>query len=586
VVIVAFAGSGSGSASISDNLGTTYNLVNSVTNPSDQHSTVYVWVGVLIASGALTITTSGTFPIQAVDAAGSNAGGQLYFVEAAGVDTTTPLTLVSSWVNQVPSMTSATAPSGVASASESYYTLPAWYAFSQEQGGWVSNGSALPQYLQYQFDSAKTITSYQITPWSVDNFPSYSPTAWVLKGSNDGSSWTDLDTRSFSAWVISSPQAFDVTSPGSYAYYRLHITANGGNAYTGVHALTLNISAGTGSFSLANNGPTSTRAVDSAFTSVAAGSMLLMAAAQGYNWIGQWLSHTGTSLLQQSDQCSAVGVVPVPSTGDYSIGFSIDGGGSCPMSSVALVLNPAATAPSFNTITAVQSAMDTAGSNPWTTGLSVTAGNALVVCQSGTHLGTAAITDNRGTTYVKVGTYSGDYNSAIVMWCGIPATSGALTITQTGTFALVAAGVGNAGGMLSVIEFSGVNANGPMMAVSDTWGTTTPTGALASRNAWAQEGAMLVQGAAQGWMNVGGWTAVSPATLAQNADSISALSYSPVVSDGDTIAVGHAGGGPAVAINLALSPTMVATGATTSLFRSSTLSGLGSGGPFFYNPLN
>lgn len=432
VAIVAFAGSGSGTASISDNLGTTYTLVNSATAAwSSQYSTVYVWVGVLVASGALTITTTGTFPIQAVDAVGSNAGGQLYFVEAAGVNTTTPV-----------------------------------------------------------------------------------------------------------------------------------------------------------SASLANNGSTSTQAVDSAFSSVAAGSMLLMAAAQGYVDIGTWLSHTGTSFLQQSDLCSAVGVVPVPSTGDYSIGFGLDQGGTCPMSSVALVLNPAATAPSFNMITAVQSAMDTAGSNPWTTGLSVTAGNALVVCQSGTHLGTAAITDNRGTTYVKVGTYSGDHSSAIVMWCGIPATSGALTITQTGTFAVVATGEYNAGGELSVIEFSGVNANGPMMAVSDTWGSTTPTGALASRNAWAQEGAMLVQGAAQGWINVAGWTAVSPATLAQNSYAISALSYSPVVHDNDTIAVDHGGGGPAAAVNLALSPTMVTTGGTTSLFRLSTLSGLGSGGPFFHNPLN
>jgi hypothetical protein len=149
-------------------------------------------------------------------------------------------------VDQVPTMTSNTAPSGVCSASSNYSATPAYYAFDHgNTNGWITNGTSTG-WIQYQFASAVTITSYEVTPWSTDNFPSRSPTAWTLEGSNDGSTWTTLDTRTYSssAWLLNTPALFGIASPGSYAYYRLNVTANGGDGYMGVQELSLQNSTG------------------------------------------------------------------------------------------------------------------------------------------------------------------------------------------------------------------------------------------------------------------------------------------------------------------------------------------------------
>jgi hypothetical protein len=106
--------------------------------------------------------------------------------------------------------------------------------------GWITNGSALPQWLQYQFPSAVTITSYRITPWSADNFPFRTPTSWILKGSTNGSTWVDLDTHTgYTTWTVNQPVRFTLAAAATYAYFRLHVTANGGNAYTGVQRFEL-----------------------------------------------------------------------------------------------------------------------------------------------------------------------------------------------------------------------------------------------------------------------------------------------------------------------------------------------------------
>lgn len=139
------------------------------------------------------------------------------------------------YANAIPAMTSATAPSGTASDSEHYTTNKAWQAMSPAETGWITNASALPQWIKYQFSSAKTAVAYGFRAWYVDNFPSRTPNAWKFQGSNNNSSWTDLDTVSgFSPGSDSLDYVFNVDSPASYAYYRLLISANNGDAYTGV----------------------------------------------------------------------------------------------------------------------------------------------------------------------------------------------------------------------------------------------------------------------------------------------------------------------------------------------------------------
>jgi hypothetical protein len=50
------------------------------------------------------------------------------------------------------------------------------------------------------------------------------PTAWTLQGSNDGVSWTDLDSRSAAFRWRSQTRAFKVAHPGDYTFYRLELT--------------------------------------------------------------------------------------------------------------------------------------------------------------------------------------------------------------------------------------------------------------------------------------------------------------------------------------------------------------------------
>jgi len=147
--------------------------------------------------------------------------------------------------NFIPKMTSTTAPSGTVSASSTFSSLQPWWAFAQQPEsttilGWASDGGSLPQWLQYQFTSGRVVTSYDITTWSFDNFPGHSPKTWVFQGSNDGSTWTDLDTQTnYTDLPLFTPVKFVFANSTAYTYYRLYITANVSGSIVGVHELTL-----------------------------------------------------------------------------------------------------------------------------------------------------------------------------------------------------------------------------------------------------------------------------------------------------------------------------------------------------------
>lgn len=142
----------------------------------------------------------------------------------------------------VPIMTSNTAPSGTVSAS-SYYgdTTNPWRAIGGTGYGWLTATSDIPAWIQYHLPSPQVVSAYSIIPWSADNFPARTPTSWTLQGSNNGSTWTTIDTRTgFTSWTQSTAYLFSATNTTSYSYYRLYITANvGGNAYTGIQQIKL-----------------------------------------------------------------------------------------------------------------------------------------------------------------------------------------------------------------------------------------------------------------------------------------------------------------------------------------------------------
>ena len=62
------------------------------------------------------------------------------------------------------------------------------------------------------------------------SYPGRAPKSWSLLGSNDGVSWTTLDTQTNQADTVSGDtRTYTVASPGSYKYYRLNVTANNGD---------------------------------------------------------------------------------------------------------------------------------------------------------------------------------------------------------------------------------------------------------------------------------------------------------------------------------------------------------------------
>jgi hypothetical protein len=98
---------------------------------------------------------------------------------------------------------------------------------------WYGGGTAPPGWLRYRFgDSAGwAVTEYRVT--SANDVANRDPKDWQFQGSNDGSTWTTLDTRSgqtFSARLQVKAYLLSNTTP--WRYYRLNILSNlGGSGY-------------------------------------------------------------------------------------------------------------------------------------------------------------------------------------------------------------------------------------------------------------------------------------------------------------------------------------------------------------------
>jgi hypothetical protein len=241
-----------------------------------------------------------------------------------------------------PIMTSNTAPSGVASASTA--VNPAWNAFD----GNTSNdwgGAAPPQWIQYQFTSSLIIRSYSIFyRGGTDGYP----TNFNLQGSNDGISFTTLDTRTGFVYTLGQYNTFTITAPYSaYSYYRLNITAvNAGNAR--MPELSFNEAGITttvgGSFNFNTAGVTVSATSTSASLSAGATNLIsvtattgtvtlnLGSAVTGLNIASQIINHTGACNFNLSGIRFSAGTISnslcinKSSTGTISITGDLVGG--------------------------------------------------------------------------------------------------------------------------------------------------------------------------------------------------------------------------------------------------------------------
>lgn len=92
--------------------------------------------------------------------------------------------------------------------------------------------AATSGWLKYDFgdNNAIQINSYSLQANSVPE-PNRMPKNWTFKGSNDNSNWDTLDTRTNeSSWGDEETRNYVISSPGTYRYYMLDISANNGDA--------------------------------------------------------------------------------------------------------------------------------------------------------------------------------------------------------------------------------------------------------------------------------------------------------------------------------------------------------------------
>ncbi|RZK58805.1 MAG: discoidin domain-containing protein [Pedobacter sp.] len=80
-------------------------------------------------------------------------------------------------------------------------------------------------YMQLAFSQAQQVASYTLT--SGDDAPGRDPKDWKLSGSQDGTTWVDLDTKTgevFSGRRLT--RTFSFKNKVAYKFYRLSVSAN------------------------------------------------------------------------------------------------------------------------------------------------------------------------------------------------------------------------------------------------------------------------------------------------------------------------------------------------------------------------
>jgi hypothetical protein len=134
--------------------------------------------------------------------------------------------------DQTPTMTSAFAPSGVATASSEFDTNnPAWRSFDKTTTNkWTTASGLTTGWLRYDFPQGKVITQYTITG-PISGQTTRGPKTWTFEASQDGNTWTVLDTQTnVATWTALLQRTYTFTNTTAYKSYRINVTANQGDA--------------------------------------------------------------------------------------------------------------------------------------------------------------------------------------------------------------------------------------------------------------------------------------------------------------------------------------------------------------------
>ena len=134
--------------------------------------------------------------------------------------------------NLIPTMTSNTAPYGIASASteNTSKTHPAWMAMDKSNSTYWSTttGGVTPCNLNYLFILPQIIDSYSITASTTTNT---APHDWKFQGKNAGT-WTDLDTQAHISFTSNEKKTYTFVNTTAYQEYRILVSANNGDTTT------------------------------------------------------------------------------------------------------------------------------------------------------------------------------------------------------------------------------------------------------------------------------------------------------------------------------------------------------------------
>lgn len=134
----------------------------------------------------------------------------------------------------VPNMTGYTTPEGEVLYSSEYPGIPAWQLFDGDNSTrWVSY--AATDYAGYKFTSKKIVSSlwyYQVASNATEL--GRLPKNFTLQGSNDGSTWTDIQSY---VGLQQQNNKFSTTNTTEYQYYRINITSNYGQSVIQINEL-------------------------------------------------------------------------------------------------------------------------------------------------------------------------------------------------------------------------------------------------------------------------------------------------------------------------------------------------------------
>ena len=196
---------------------------------------VWFWANVVISQTALASAKGATpipifFRIRRDSLTGIELACEVATGANASIGELTPITLIGT---DLPStITPADQCAGGTPSADSEFGAgyEATKAFDDNLGtSWVTTSTACPHWIRYQFGSGKVIIQYSIYPRT--GYLDYSPKDFKLQGSNNGSSWTDIDSRTgITDWVAGVRKYFACTNSVSYTYYQIYITAVNGGA--------------------------------------------------------------------------------------------------------------------------------------------------------------------------------------------------------------------------------------------------------------------------------------------------------------------------------------------------------------------